>query len=529
LDFGLDVSPDAVVNPISPRREAALRLAATPADVAAVAVTAQDRNLLAWDGRWRPLTRTFFDVADKRLARRGISVQVDMRGPVRLQRVVMAGIDPFGVVRRSVWSTRLRSGEPDLSAIDDPDLRERLGLVLPGDLRPVALARLNRARGFMLGPRGGGRATLIVEEGEVEDADGVRPLATIELVGEADTAWLLPDRALVLHDMAPLKVDRLVQPAAPEQTVPAPVKAAKTALPADIGVEEGADMLIRACVDHWTRNEASALDGRDPEGVHQLRVALRRLRSLFTLFAPIIAPAQLDRFRTEIGWLAGRTGPARDWDVFLSELLPPVRDACPDIVGLGNLAEAAETVRREGYLSLHEAMTAPRYAALLMRLGEALESGSLWSPSPEARLLRGGHLRDYAHHLLDERHSKVRKRGRRFVHLASADRHRVRIAVKKLRYATEFFSSLYPRKRAVAYGRAMAGFQEELGHLNDIATAERLLAILGARPEADEPQRIAIGVVTGWYACVAAELEPRLNAGWKSFLGAPVFWADGRG
>lgn len=529
MDFSFDPSPEGPATRVSLRREAALRLAATPAEVSAVAAAARHRNLLAWDGRWRSLTRTFYDTADGRLARRGVAVQIDMRGSVRLQRVVMAGIDPFGVVRRAVWSARLQGHEPALAGIDDPGLRERLGLILPGDLRPVAVARLDRARGFMLGPRGGGRATLVVEQGEVEDGAGIRPMATIELIGASDTAWLLPDRALVLHALVPLRVDRLVQPAPADRPAPRPVKAERTALPPDIGVEEGAIMLIRACVDHWTSNEAAALDGADPEGVHQLRVALRRLRSLLTLFAPVVEPTRLALLRSEIGWLAGRTGPARDWDVFLGELLPPVRDACPDAPGLGLLAASAETLRREGYLSLHEAMNAPRYATLLMRLGEALESGSLWSPTAEGRQLRSARLRDYAHRLLDERHRKVRKRGRRFVRLASADRHRVRIAVKKLRYATEFFSSLYPRKRAVAYGRAMAGFQEELGHLNDIATAERLLAVLGTRPEADEPERAAIGVVTGWYAHVAAELEPRLNAGWKSFLDAPVFWADGRG
>src|SRR5258708_29075569 len=98
--------------------------------------------------------------------------------------------------------------------------------------------------------------------------------------------------------------------------------------------------------------------------------------------------------------------------------------------------------------------------------GLAAESGT-GEPVPSARELAAA--------TLAKRDRQLRKRSKRLRHLAPADRHRARLAAKKLRYAAEFFAALYRGGRATRYIEALARLQGALGKLNDLATAERLL------------------------------------------------------
>ena len=100
--------------------------------------------------------------------------------------------------------------------------------------------------------------------------------------------------------------------------------------------------------------------------------------------------------------------------------------------------------------------------------------------------------------------------------------HQLRIEIKKLRYAAEFFSSLHDRK-VKGYTAALAGLQELLGGLNDAATVERLCATLrtAVDPGAGEE---AVGMVRGWAAASARTHLEQLPQAWKRFRDVDVFW-----
>ena len=136
-------------------------------------------------------------------------------------------------------------------------------------------------------------------------------------------------------------------------------------------------------------------------------------------------------------------------------------------------------------------------------------------------------LSEAADRLLDRRHRKVRKAGAHFAHISYPERHRVRIALKKLRYATDFFRSLHDEKHVSQFSQLVAAFQDILGHINDVATATRLASLL-ASPETDEAGRQALaraaGVVIGWHSRGLATDEPRLVAEWHEFRAARPFW-----
>src|SRR3989338_3521468 len=122
------------------------------------------------------------------------------------------------------------------------------------------------------------------------------------------------------------------------------------------------------CIGQLQDNRNRLLQGYDPELVHQMRVAVRRLRSALGLFAAA-APGIKDATVTaELRWLVGELGPARDWDVFLGEMLPQVISALPREEGLVWLQQQAEKICCEKREQACAAAAGQRYNEIMLRL-----------------------------------------------------------------------------------------------------------------------------------------------------------------
>jgi CHAD domain-containing protein len=142
------------------------------------------------------------------------------------------------------------------------------------------------------------------------------------------------------------------------------------------------------------------------------------------------------------------------------------------------------------------ALDSQRFRDLVLDLIGWVEFGD-WRESKRA----AKPIEDFAEDRLDRRWKKVKKTGRQLAGLDEEPRHRLRIDIKKLRYALEFLSALYEERsrERKSFLAAMADIQEELGFLNDLATARAMLgAIPGVNssliPQADaeeEPRHIA--------------------------------------
>ena len=308
---------------------------------------------------------------------------------------------------------------------------------------------------------------------------------------------------------------------------PATTKAERIELAKDAPVDEAVAIVFAACLRHWTANEAAALSGLDPEGVHEMRVALRRMRAALSDFREIIPVAKVAWLKRETKWLITSLGTARDWDVFLSELLAPVETARPVDAGLAKLRMAAETEREKGYAGARRAIRSPRYSALLARMRRWLSAKSWRQGNNGTRKSLADPVAKLAGRLLTNRHKAVLKLGRDFEKLSAQDRHQLRIALKKLRYTAEFFRSLYQRKREKAYFYALAQLQNSLGHMNDIVVADHLLGRLSAaRDDRIISDRLsnAAGIVGGWYTQSASSSEHQAEANWREFCRCDAFW-----
>ena len=130
--------------------------------------------------------------------------------------------------------------------------------------------------------------------------------------------------------------------------------------------------------------------------------------------------------------------------------------------------------------------------------------------------------------LLDRQQARARKRGRKARSGEEGDLHRLRIALKKLRYTAEFLAPLYPKKKVRRYVRKLRGLQEHLGAINDIAHVRATMATLlretdGKRSAPGE--RYAAGLVAGWYRARRPRIAAQALKRWKKFRKVKPFWA----
>lgn len=294
-------------------------------------------------------------------------------------------------------------------------------------------------------------------------------------------------------------------------STPKAVKAAPLKLARRMNAEQAFERIVRSCLGQIQANEEGVARFHDVESLHQMRVGLRRLRAALAMFKDLLYLP--DSLESELDWFAGELGPARDWDVLLESTLPRVEQAMP---GEGALPDVREAVQHT-VQALHEqagaAVASARYARLVRALESWLDKRE-WrdtlSAGRKARLkMRVG---EFAAVILEQDQQRLLKRGRKLKDGGTKERHRMRIAAKRSRYATEFFASLYPGRQVRPYVAALATLQDELGSMNDAAVADRLLAELAQQYHGVDADT---GFIRGYLASGAAGGMAKVRKLWK--------------
>ncbi|MGO9196971.1 MAG: CHAD domain-containing protein [Acidimicrobiales bacterium] len=255
--------------------------------------------------------------------------------------------------------------------------------------------------------------------------------------------------------------------------LPDRIEAGSVAVGADATLGELAYAVIRRDAAGMLRHEPGTRLGEDPEALHQMRVATRRLRAALALFVPAL-PVRADRLSAELGWLADVLGAVRDLDVQLGNL----DEWCEDLPGehgqaLDDLGDLMARHRDEARARLLDALESRRYERLVAGLHAMLEQGPL-KRSPQANALAVSALPE----LIGQRHrAAVRAAKRAQSSRVLTDFHRLRIRCKRLRYALEFTSGLYGNE-VKRFAKKVAGLQVDLGLIQDAEVAyERLRGI----------------------------------------------------
>ncbi len=288
-----------------------------------------------------------------------------------------------------------------------------------------------------------------------------------------------------------------------------------------ISTREAFQTIARAALSQIAANATVLSRGQDAEAVHQVRVAARRLRCALSMFRPMVDDDGLAHVKGELRWLAQAMNDARDLDVFLSETAEPARTQSDATLDLDTLIAEVKSARVAAHARVQARLTSDRYRSLLREVDAWVERGDWLSDDrPGAQRQRRRSARDFGVEALDKRWRKLIKRGRSLKKQTTAERHQVRMEAKKLRYAAEAFAPFFPGRHVTRFIARAKALQDDLGALNDIATAR---SVVGKLRMASGPAFTA-GRLVGARTADAAQAISQAVSVLKRLKRAGPFW-----
>ena len=472
----------------------------------------------AKQGNATTLDNTYFDTPDGALKSRKVGVRTRRQGRLLLQTVKCAAESIGGLSARPEWEQPF-SGRFDFSAIDTPKVQKLL-MRHEAELAPVFSTRFRRET--RLHDSGDGvRILMMVDTGEVIAGERREPICELELELVEGSALDLLQLARGLAADIPLwpsdtsKAERGYRLRLGD--TPQAVRGEISSIDAEQTPTEAFRALAFSCIRQWQANATGVAIAGTPEFIHQLRIALRRLRSLLALFAPALPGEFVSDWRERLKENADRFAASRDLDVLHDEILAPVIAAAGAVGdgGLVRLQDKAGTTRDDARAAMITGLDLAEQGRLLIDFTAALHA--LPANDPTAAVP----LRTFARQQLTRLCKKVRKRREQAVDRMPARLHALRIAVKRLRYAVEFFTPLMPEKAGRRYLRDLAKVQSALGFVNDVHVARAQLANWA---DDDRELLAAAAFVSGWQGPRQVKLARRALRDLEPLLQSKTPW-----
>ena len=467
------------------------------------------------------LVTTYYETPEKDLARRGLTLRVRRDNDKRIQTVKSVG--ESGVVdSRGEWEWPVESATPDLRLLKDAPIADLLADVSEDRLEPVVVTDIVRTTQNL--EVNGDLVEAALDLGSIVAGEAKQDIRELELELRQGTPGSLYRLALELNSAVPFDIEveskaargfRLKEGLPPQASKPSAMR-----LKSDDPAIEALRAIIGETLRHLLTNQPAALAG-DPEGVHQVRIAVRRIRSALRLFSPHLEAHARRLFEGELR-LAGRTiGEARDWDVFCDEILPQVAES-PKARKVAEMMRApAEARRAAAHQRCVRQLQDPSFRALVLGLAAWIE-GREDSEQVGDKVLKRD-IKDIAEKLLDGLDAKATKRGRAVRHDADAmELHPLRKSLKKLRYSVEFLQSIYRPKKAKRFLRRLKKLQNALGEINDAAMATRLAEGLAADKHLELAP--AVAAISSSQGRAARGAMKALAKSWQAYSEEPRFW-----
>ncbi|MDP3489711.1 MAG: CHAD domain-containing protein [Phenylobacterium sp.] len=485
--------------------ETELKFLCEPADIEAVLSAAPEGE----DGAIE-LAAIYFDTPERRLRDLGAGLRIRQEPQGRRQ-TLKAGKG----LRRQEHEIAVDSDQPDAS---HGPLRDLLGDEQVARLEPLFAVQVRRRVRNLVWDDA--QIELALDQGEILAGGHRTSLCEVELELKTGDPAALFSLARRLFEAAPLYLSfetKADQGFALVEGEEDSRRHGVVGLNPEVSAATAFQAIARTALAQIAANGLILRRGGDsPDAVHQLRVAVRRLRSAMSTFKPLVAGEALDILKAELKWLAGTCDEARNLDVFLEETYRPAAQGTAAIHGLADLGQALEAARGKAHARARGAAASTRFRALLLDLHAWIETGDWLDGLADG----GGTGADFAIAALSGRRRKLAKRGRGLMELSDGERHQVRIQAKKLRYAAEAFRPLLKDKAARRLIKKTKGLQSALGALNDGATAEALLTSLAL----EGPALYAAGHLAGE---IASHRDGRLRAAaraWSAYRDVDDPW-----
>lgn len=448
--------------------EIELKLELSPADAERVIAS----NLFA-DPKIAEQVSTYFDTSKRALAKAGFSLRIRRTGDIRIQTIKADGASSAGLFMRTEWERPVDGDVPEL------DHGSPLPIIL-GDaadaIAPLFEVRIERHKWMV--DEEGSSIEIVLDRGEIVAGDRLDVVCEIALELKHGDPAALFGLARRIDMVAPVRLGVATKSDRGHALTDAPSHCARAVpipLRPDIGTADAFKAIAQACIRQYRLNERLLLADRDPQALHQARVAIRRMRSAFSIFKPMIG-GDGKGLRDELRWLACALGKARDLDVLLDRAPP------------GPLRDRIAAARGAAYDELFDVLRTRRARVIMLNIAHWLVQGR-WTGGEERKVDGDQPARAFAATGLGRLRRRIKRRGDGLASVSVETRHEVRKDARKLRYASEFFTSLFTRKRERRrhehFVEVLEKLQDRLGVLNDVAATPNLLATIGLADDAD--------------------------------------------
>jgi len=466
------------------------------------------------------LLSIYFDTVEQTLSAKGFGLRVRRSGERFIQTLKSSPAADGG---RDEWEW------PVVGLAPDADLLAETPAALPSDAALTARFTVEVDRLQRLVAADGGAIEVALDRGKVR-ADG-REQDFIELelelkAGDPAALFALAGRLL---DAAPLVLSFVTKAGRGEALLEGnPLRREGYRSP-NLAVDATAGEALRtigqACLTQMAANAASLRRAAGPEGVHQLRVAVRRLRSTLATFRDIARDADVARVKAELKWLADELAPARNLDAFIQQVWRPQARAQHELDGMAAFGAALLSAQTGAYRRVAAAVDSPRFRRLMLDTAAWLQAGSWAGPDAPAADRRDRPARAFARKALSRRRRRVLKRGESLAEMDPAARHRLRIQAKKMRYAAEDLAPLFPEHpgRRTRFIDSLKALQDRLGLLNDLAVSTALaeaVAVGAGLPEA----AWAAGRLTGERRANQSRMLKATKRAHAAFAKTKAYW-----
>lgn len=438
----------------------------------------------------RNLVSVYFDTAEFALRKAGVYLRVRDTGAGYVQTVksMRSEAEPM---QRLEWERQITSPRPELEHAEGTALAPLLTPEVRASLRQLFVTVVKR-KTFLVAS-GESEIEIALDQGEILSGEGRCPISELELelkCGETKDLFSLArtfTQALPLRLAVKTKAERgyeLVEGGTHEVE-----KAAEIDIKPDIASAEAFHAIAHSCFRQIIVNELAMSKGQ-AEGLHQMRIGLRRLRAAIAIFDDVVADERQEKIEAELKWITRELGPARDLDVFAAVVLKPLREAKPGDERVAAVYRDVEQKRAAAYARAAAAARSDRFRNVVIDSVEWIDAGPWSTQDKEREEKRTRPIAELARKELARLRKRVKKKGADLRHQSVQQRHKLRIRAKRLRYATEFFAGTFAGemsdKRRGESLAALKDLQDALGGLNDIATRPALIThVVGRQGDAN--------------------------------------------
>lgn len=522
-------SPRATPESLELPQEIELKLAIDPRDVPTLRKSWILRDLSLKHTPRRSLLSVYYDTPSLSLARRGIMLRVRKIGREHVQ-CVKIGIAATGVFQRVELESPIHGNEPDLMRIADPGIRRLIQKRCAANGLARAFATKVRRETWLL-QIGRSQIECAIDRGLIVSQRKRAPISEIELELKSGQPARLYQLAHRLNAIVPLRIETKSKAARGydliQHTKCGAPSAAPILLNPAMSVRECFAAIAQPCVSYVLTSADFADKSNDPEGIHRLRVAIRRMRALLSIFHRAMRKGCRTALSVELRRFERKLSAARDWDVLVEGTIASMPSSLRKQRSTEQLVRIAQAKRDEGDKSAHAALQDPRYTDILLRLAFWADSQFGSNASlPQAGRWKPHLLADpasaFAAQVIGVYDDRVRTLGRKVRKLNPLDLHRLRIRVKKLDYATEFFDGLWPNQRTRRYLTALRGLEDALGVFHDATVAAGLLAHFTSVEGVGA--QLSIAPVSRWLAQHLRNCRREAIELWREFADQRSFW-----